>query len=515
MSASPRPAVAPFVPRPRPRAVVIGSGFGGLAAAIRLQSAGVRTALVEKRDRPGGRAASWVSHGFRFDAGPTVITAPPVLEELFALSGRRLEDAVTLLPVEPFYRLFWDDGERFDYTNDQAALERQIAGRSPADVAGYRRFLAYSRETFAEGFTRLAHVPFLDWWSMVKVAPQLARLGAYRSVYAAVSRFIADERLRQAFSFHSLLVGGHPFRTPAVYTLIHALERQWGVFFPRGGTGALVAALVRLFEDLGGELLLEAPVERIETGAGRVRGVALEDGRFLPADAVVSNADVVHTYRALLRREPAAARHGARLARRPHGMSLFLVYFGTRRRWGGLAHHNVLFGPRYRGLLDDIFDRGRLATDLSLYLHAPTATDPTMAPAGGEAFYVLAPVPHLGRSAIDWAREAPAVAARILEDVEARLAPGLRDAIVTSRVFTPADFAVELNAHLGSAFSLEPLLRQSAYFRVKNRDERWRGLYFVGAGTHPGAGVPGVVSSAKATVGLVLRDLGLAAAAAQ
>jgi phytoene desaturase len=514
MSAAWRPAAAPLVFRARARAVVIGSGFGGLAAAIRLQSAGVRTVLVEKRDRPGGRAASWVAEGFRFDAGPTVITAPPVLEELFALSGRRMRDAVTLLPVDPFYRLFWSDGDRFDYNGDQAALEAQIARRRPRDVEGYRRFLAYSRHTFAEGFTRLAHVPFLDWWSMVRVAPQLARLGAWRSVHATVSRFLEDERLRQAFGFHSLLVGGHPFRTPAIYTLIHALEREWGVFFPRGGTGALVAALVRLFEDLGGELLLDAPVDRIVTSGGRVRAVALENGRLLRADAVVSNADVVHTYRALLREDPPSAAQGERLARRPHGMSLFLVYFGTRRRWPELAHHNVLFGPRYRGLLDDIFDRGRLPPDLSLYLHAPTTTDPTMAPPGGESFYVLAPVPHLGRARVDWAREAPALAAQILEDVERRLAPGLREAIVTSRVFTPADFARDLNAHLGSAFSLEPLLRQSAYFRVANRDARLRGLYFVGAGTHPGAGVPGVVSSAKATVGLVLDDLARARAAA-
>jgi phytoene desaturase len=497
------------------RAVVIGSGFGGLAAAIRLQSAGVRTVLLEKRDRPGGRAASWVSEGFRFDAGPTVITAPPVLEELFALSGRRLQDAVTLLPVDPFYRLFWPDGEPFDYTNDQGGLEAQIARRRASDVEGYRRFLAYSRQVFDQGFTRLAHVPFPDWWSMVRVAPQLATLGAWRSVYAAVSRFVADERLRQALSFHSLLVGGHPFRTPAIYTLIHALEREWGVFFPRGGTGALVGALVRLFEDLGGELLLDSPVDRVDVAGGRVRGVCLADGRRLRADVVVSNADVVHTYRTLLREDAPAEARGRRLARRPHGMSLFLVYFGTRRRWPQLAHHNVLFSARYRGLLDDIFDHGRIADDLALYLHAPTATDPGMAPPGGEAFYVLAPVPHLGRAPVDWAQEAPAVAARILEEVESRVAPGLRASIVTSRVFTPADFAGELNAHLGSAFSLEPLLRQSAYFRVGNRDPGLRGLYFVGAGTHPGAGVPGVVSSAKATVGLVLDDLGLRRAAVQ
>jgi phytoene desaturase len=492
-----------------PRAVVIGSGFGGLAAAIRLQAAGVRTTIVEKLDRPGGRATSWTDQGFRFDAGPTVITAPPLLDDLFALAGRRLADHVELLPVDPFYRLCWEDGDSFDYTNDAERLEAQIAARHAPDLLGYRRFLAYARDVFEQGYTRLAHVPFLDWWSMVRAAPQLARLGAYRSVHDAVARFIADERLRQVFSFHALLVGGNPFRASAIYTLIHVLERRWGVFFPRGGTGALVSALADLFVALGGELRLSSPVARIETANGRVTGVTLERGPTLPADVVVSNADVVHTYRGLLGHDADAAREGDRLAGKRHGISLFLVYFGTRRRWPGLAHHTVLFGPRYEGLLDDIFERGVLPPDLSLYLHAPTATDPAMAPPGGEAFYVLAPVPHLGTARIDWASEGPRLRDRILEQVEGHLAPGLRDSIVTSRVFTPADFASVLNAHEGAAFSLEPLLQQSAYFRVHNRDDRLRGLYFVGAGTHPGAGIPGVVSSARATAALVLGDLGL------
>jgi phytoene desaturase len=491
-----------------PRAIVIGSGFGGLAAAIRLQAAGLRTVLLEKHDRPGGRAAAWREDGFRFDAGPTVITAPQLLEDLFALGGTSLAEHVELLPVSPFYRLYWPDGDTFDYSNDASALEAQIARRSPPDVAGYRAFLAYSRAVFDTGFVQLAHVPFLDWWSMIRVAPQLISLGAYRSVYAAVARHVRDERLRQVFSFHALLVGGNPFRASAIYTLIHALEREWGVFFPRGGTGALVAALVALFERLGGELRLSCPVEAIETADGAVRGVRLAGGRRLKAGVVVSNADVVHTYRTLLGAEAAARREGERLARLPHGMSLFLVYFGTRRRWPALAHHNVLFGPRYRELLDDIFEGAEVPEDLSLYLHAPSVTDPGMAPPGGEAFYVLAPVPHLGRARLDWPRVAPVLAERVLADVEERVAPGLRASIVTSRTFTPRDFETELNAHHGAAFSLEPLLAQSAYFRVHNRDRRLRGLYFVGAGTHPGAGVPGVVSSARATAGLVLSDLG-------
>jgi phytoene desaturase len=489
--------------------VVIGSGFGGLALAIRLQSAGVRTALLEKRDRPGGRAYVYRDRGFTFDAGPTVITAPGCLEELFAISGRRLSDYVELMPVKPFYRLFWEDGHRFDYDDDLEATRAQIAARSPGDVEGYDRFLRYAGEVFREGYTKLAAEPFLDWWSMIRVAPQLVRLEAYRSVYSMVSRFIRDEHLRQAFSFHSLLVGGNPFSTSSIYTLIHVLERSFGVWFPRGGTGALVAGLTALFRDLGGELRLGTAAARIETSGGRVVGVATEDGGHIACELAASNADPVFTYRQLLGREPLARRTGARLARMRHSMSLFLVYFGTRRRHPELAHHNVIFGPRYEALLRDIFETGVLAQDFSLYLHAPTVSDPSLAPKGCEAFYVLSPVPHLGRAEIDWEAEGPRYADRILAYLEERHIPGLRGDLVTRRIFTPLDFRDVLNAHCGSAFSLEPLLTQSAYFRAHNRDRRIRGLYLVGAGTHPGAGVPGVVNSAKATAGLILADLGL------
>lgn len=489
------------------RAVVIGSGFGGLACAIRLQQAGISTTLVERRDRPGGRAYVYQDQGFTFDAGPTVITAPACLEELFTLAGERLADHVELIPVMPFYRLMWDDGASFDYSNDLAATREQIRALNPADVEGYDRFLRYSAEVFAAGYTRLAHVPFLHFRDMIRVAPQLVRLEAYRSVYAMVSRYIAHPRLREAFSFHSLLVGGNPFATSSIYTLIHHLERAWGVHFPRGGTGALVGALVALFERLGGTLRLGVDVDRILTRDGRVAGISTRAGERLDADVVVSNADVVHTYRTLLRDQPVGRTRGARLARRRHSMSLFVAYFGTRRKYPDVAHHTVIFGPRYRELLADIFERGVLAEDFSLYLHAPTVTDPSLAPPGCEAFYVLSPVPHLGLAAIDWTTEGPRYADRILSALERLLLPGLRDELVTLRLFTPDDFASELNAHWGSAFSLEPLLTQSAWFRAHNRDPDLPGLYLVGAGTHPGAGVPGVVNSAKATATLVLGDI--------
>lgn len=487
-------------------AAVIGSGFGGLALAIRLQAAGCRTVIFEKRDLPGGRAYVYRDHGFSFDAGPTVITAPDCLRELFSIAGKSMGDYVELLPVNPFYRLFWQDGYQFDYSDDPALLEAQIAKKSPEDLAGYKNFLKYSEEVFREGYEKLAHVPFLSWASMVSVAPQLVRLEAYRSVYSMVAKHIRDPHLRQLFSFHSLLVGGNPFTTTSIYTLIHCLERKWGVFFPKGGTAALVQALVRLFTDLGGEVRLNAEIDSIATAAGRVQAVVGKSGQREEFDLVVSNADVFHTYDALLRGERRAERMRKRLSRSTYSMSLFLIYFGTRRRYPNLLHHNIIFGPRYRELLKDIFARGRLADDFSLYLHAPTRSDPSLAPPGCEAFYVLSPVPHLGKLDIDWKSAGPVYAERILDYLERFYMPELRREIVTQRIFTPADFKSELNSHLGSAFSLEPRLTQSAYFRVHNRDEDIRGLYFVGAGTHPGAGIPGVVNSAKATAGVILED---------
>lgn len=488
------------------RAAVIGSGFGGLSLAIRLQAAGCRTIIFEKRDKPGGRAYVYRDQGFSFDAGPTVITAPDCLRELFSLAGKSMDDSIRLLPVNPFYRLFWQDGFKFDYSDDTALIEEQIAKKSPRDVEGYKRFLSYSKEVFREGYEKLAHVPFLNWSDMVAVAPQLVRLKAYRSVYSMVAKHIEDPQLRQLFSFHSLLVGGNPFTTTSIYTLIHYLERKWGVFFPEGGTAALVQALVKLFTDLGGELRLNAETTEIETGAGAVKAVVSKSGQREEFDLIASNADVFHTYDALLRNEAAAASMRKRLSRSAYSMSLFLIYFGTRSRYPNLLHHNIIFGPRYRELLADIFTRGRLADDFSLYLHAPTRSDATLAPPGCEAFYVLSPVPHLGKLAIDWQSEGPAYAERILAYLERYYMPDLRREIVTQRIFTPQDFKTELNAHLGSAFSLEPRLTQSAYFRVHNRDKNIRGLYFVGAGTHPGAGIPGVVNSAKATAAIILND---------
>ena len=485
-------------------AVIIGAGFGGLALGIRLQSAGIATTIVEARDKPGGRAYVWQRDGFTFDAGPTVITAPDSLRELWALSGRDMADDVTLREVNPFYRLNWPDGTNFDYTNDDALLHAEIARLNPEDLGGYRRFLDYSAGVYREGYEKLGQVAFLDFASMVKAAPSLAKYQAWRSVYSIVASYVKNEKLRQALSFHTLLVGGNPMTTSSIYALIHKLERDGGVWFAMGGTNQLVAGMVRHFERLGGTLRLDCPVEAIETLGDRATGVTLRSGETIAADAVASNGDVVHTYRHLLRGSRSGQRNADKLERKRFSPSLFVVHFGVKGTWPGIPHHMILFGPRYQGLLADIYDHGLLSEDFSLYLHHPTVTDPSMAPEGHSTFYVLAPVPHMGKFVGDWDEVAPILEKRILDEVGRRLIPDIHDRIVTKFSYTPADFGRDLAAHQGSAFSLEPILTQSAYFRVHNRDSAIPNLYFVGAGTHPGAGIPGVVGSAKATADLML-----------
>jgi len=489
------------------RAAVIGAGFGGLALAIRLQSAGIETTIVEARDKPGGRAYVWHKDGFTFDAGPTVITDPDCLRELWALSGRDMAEDVTLLPVSPFYRLNWHDGTNFDYSNDDAALRREIAALNPEDVGGYQRFLTYSTCVYAEGYEKLGHVAFLDFASMVKAAPALMQYQAWRSVYSIVSSYVKNEKLREALSFHTLLVGGNPMTTSAIYALIHKLEKDGGVWFAKGGTHALVQAMVTQFERLGGAIRLDDPVEQIETLGDKVTGLRTKSGWRQDFDAVASNADIVHSYRDLLRHSTRGQKAGKKLVGKKFSPSLFVVHFGIKGTWPGIPHHMILFGPRYRGLLKDIYDHGVLPGDFSLYLHHPTISDPSLAPEGYSTFYALAPVPHMGKLPVDWDEIAPIYSERILDEIERRLIPDIRERIVTSFHYTPADFGRDLNAHLGSAFSLEPILTQSAWFRVHNRDDRIPNLYFVGAGTHPGAGIPGVVGSAKATAGLMLDDL--------
>jgi phytoene desaturase len=479
----------------RDHAVVIGSGFGGLAAAVRLGVRGYRVTILERLDQPGGRARVFEQDGFTFDAGPTVITAPFLFEELWELCGRRLEDDVDLRPVHPFYRIRFDDGDVFDYSGDAELMRQEIRRFSPEDEAGYERFLKMSERIFATGFTRLGHVPFDSAWDMARIVPDMARLQSHLTVYRLVAKFIKHPKLRQVLSFHPLLVGGNPFATTSIYTLIAYLEREWGVHFPIGGTGALVQGLLELIDGLGGALRLNADVEEILVEGGRARGVRLATGETIAADVVVSNADSAWTYRHLV---PEAARRrwtDRKVEKARYSMGLFVWYFGTRRQYPDVAHHSILLGPRYKGLLDDIFG-ARLAPDFSLYLHRPTATDPELAPEGMDAFYVLSPVPNLAAD-VDWEARAEPYRAAIEGHLADTVLPGLGEEIVTSRVMTPLDFRNELLAFRGSAFSFEPILRQSAWFRPHNRSKDVEGLYLVGAGTHPGAGVPGVLSSAR------------------
>jgi len=489
------------------RAAIIGAGFGGLALGIRLQSAGIATTIVEARDKPGGRAYAWEREGFIFDAGPTVITDPACLHELWALTNSDMANDVTLQPVMPFYRLNWPDGTSFDYSNDERALRSAIADLDPEDVAGYDRFLAYSAGVYHEGYEKLGHVAFLDFASMLRAAPALARYQAWRSVYATVSSFVRNEKLRQALSFHTLLVGGNPMTTSAIYALIHKLEKDGGVWFAKGGTHALVRGMVAHFERLGGTIRLGDEVAEIETLGDQVTGLRTASGWRATFDAIACNGDIVHSYRDLLSQSARGRQMGARLERKRFSPSLFLVHFGIMGEAPDIPHHMILFGPRYRELLADIYDHGVLASDFSLYLHHPTASDPGMAPPGCSTFYALAPVPHLGKLAVNWDEIAPIYAERILAEVERRLIPGLRNRIMTKFYYTPKDFSHDLAAYHGSAFSLEPILTQSAWFRVHNRDDKIPNLYFVGAGTHPGAGIPGVVGSAKATAKLMIDDL--------
>lgn len=479
-----------------PHAVIIGSGFGGLAAAVRLGARGYRVTVLEKLDAPGGRAYVHRQDGFTFDAGPTIITVPYLLEELWQLAGRRLADDIDLRSMKPFYRLRFDDGTWFDCSADPEAMRAEVARLSPDDVAGYEQFMALSTKLCRIGFEELGHVPFGKLTDMARVAPELIGVQAWRSVYATVSKYMRDPRLRVAFSFHPLLIGGNPMQASSIYGMISSLERRWGVHFAMGGTGALVTGLVSLIDTLGGTLRCNAEVSQILVKERRAVGVRLASGEEIAADIVVSNADSAWTYRYLLPPEVRRRWTDRKIERSRYSNGLFVWYFGTNRRYEDVAHHTIMLGPRYKGLLKDIFDRKVLAEDFSLYLHRPTATDPSLAPPGCDAWYVLSPVPHLD-AGIDWATRAEPYRQAIAKHLDATVLPGFEQHVVTSLVTTPQDFRDRLLAFKGAGFGLEPVLLQSAYFRPHNRSEDIERLYLVGAGTHPGAGVPGVISSAR------------------
>ncbi|MBK8253180.1 MAG: phytoene desaturase [Polyangiaceae bacterium] len=479
-----------------PHAIVIGSGFGGLAAAIRLGARGYRVTVLDKLDQPGGRAYVHRIDGHVFDAGPTVITAPFLFEELWTLCGKRLEDDIDLRPVSPFYRIRFDNGQSFDYTGDPEHMRSEVARFSPDDVAGYERFIAASEKIFKVGFEELAHVPFNSWTDMARILPSMVKLESYRTVYGLVSKYVKDERIRQVLSFHPLLVGGNPFSTTSIYTLIAFLERKWGVHFAMGGTGSLVKGLCNLIEGQGGTVKQNTEVRQIVVEGGRATGVLLANGERLNADVVVSNADSAWTYRYLVPPDARKRWTDRKIERADYSMSLFVWYFGTKKKYEDVAHHTILLGPRYKGLLDDIFVRHVLADDFSLYLHRPTATDPSLAPAGRDTFYVLSPVPNL-KSGTDWSVESEKYRQMVEQYLDKTVLPGLKDNLTCSLTMNPQHFQDRLLSFRGAAFGIEPVLTQSAFFRPHNESEDIGHLYLVGAGTHPGAGLPGVLSSAK------------------
>jgi phytoene desaturase len=484
------------------KAIVIGAGFGGIAAALRLRAKGYAVTLVDRCAALGGRAQVYEREGFRHDAGPTVITAPFLFEELFALFGERFADHVKLVPLTPWYRFQFADGDTFDYGGTLEATLAEIERIEPRDRAGYLALLEHSRRIYDIGFTQLSAQPFHRLGTMLRQVPHLLGLRNYETVWQMVSRHLVSDKLRRAFSIQPLLVGGNPFDTTSIYGLIHFLERAHGVHFAMGGTGAVTRALGDLMQRQGVEVRLGTTVERIRIEQGVARGVALADGTVLDADVVVSDADAAHLYRDLVPRAEQALATRAKLSQAHYSMGLFVMYFGTTRTYPDVAHHTIWMGERYRELLEDIFHRQKLAEDFSLYVHRPTATDPSFAPAGQDSFYVLCPVPNL-QAGIDWATEGPRLRDRIVDALERTMLPGLKASITADFYKTPEDFRDEYLSVHGAGFSVAPIFRQSAWFRFHNKSESVRNLYLVGAGTHPGAGVPGVLCSAKVIDALI------------
>jgi phytoene desaturase len=478
------------------RALVVGGGFGGIASAIRLRAKGYDVQLLDRCPRLGGRAQVFERDGFRFDAGPTVITAPFLFDELFELHGRRREDYVEFRPLDPWYRFQFSDGDVFDYGGEIEDTEAEIARFNAADVEGYRRLVAHSEKIFDVGFTELSDRPFHKVATMLAQIPALLKLKCYRTVWQMVCAYLKDPKLRQAFSVQPLLVGGNPFDTTSIYGLIHFLERRWGIHFAMGGTGALVEAYRKLMEELGITITLNTTVDKILVENRQARGVRLESGAEIEADVVVANVDPKYLYGHML--ESSQQTWAAQQKTRHHALSmgLFVLFFGTDREYPDIAHHTIWLGQRYRELLDEIFSAKSLPDDFSLYLHRPSATDASFAPAGCESFYVLAPVPNLN-AGIDWDTQGPLLRQRIIESLSEHMLPDLEQHLVTDFYMTPEDFESDYLSVGGAGFSVAPLFTQSAWFRFHNKAEGPENLYLVGAGTHPGAGLPGVVSSAK------------------
>jgi phytoene desaturase len=486
------------------QAIVIGAGFGGIAAALRLRAKGYGVTVVDRCSQIGGRAQVFERHGFRHDAGPTVITAPFLFDELFELFGEKFSDHVTLVPLKPWYRFYFADGDTFDYGGTLEETLAEIARIEPKDCEGYRQLLMQSKRIFDVGFTELSAMPFHRFTTMLKQIPRLLALRSYETVWQLVSRYLKNPKLRQAFSIQPLLVGGNPFDTTSIYGLIHYLERAYGVHFAMGGTGAITQALGALMARQGIDVQLSQTVQSLTVDQGVVQGVILDDGRVLSADLVVSNADPAHLYSQMVKPSQLTVATKLKLGTAAFSMGLFVLYFGTTRTYPEVAHHTIWMGERYRELLEDIFDHKKLSDDFSLYLHRPTATDPSFAPPGCDSFYVLCPVPNL-KGKQDWSKDAHALRDRIVAALDKTILPGLATTITEEFFMTPKEFEKDYLSQHGAGFSVSPLFKQSAWFRFHNRAEGFKNLYLVGAGTHPGAGLPGVLCSAKVLDALIPR----------
>lgn len=491
----------------RSHAVVIGAGLGGLASAMRLAARGYRVTVIDKLDVPGGRGSAIWKDGHRFDLGPTIVTVPQVFKELWAACGRDFHTEVDLRPLDPFYEIRWPDGSNFVARQSNEAMRAEVARLSPGDVQGYDKFLADSEKRYWFGFEDLGRRPMNKLWELIQVLPTFARMRADRSVYAHAASRVKDERLRMALSFHPLFIGGDPFNVTSMYILVSHLEKQFGVHYAMGGVAAMAQNMADILDDMGALLRMQTQVDEILVKKGRATGVKLTSGEVIDADIVVSNADAGWTYDHLLRNTPRRRWTPKKLKTRRWSMGLYVWYFGTkgtRGKWADVGHHTILNGPRYKGLVRDIFLKGKLSDDFSLYVHRPTVTDPSAAPEGDDTFYVLSPVPHIGHDdAVDWEQQSAAYKAKLAKVLDEQLIPGFADHLTAEEVFTPETFRDRYLSPHGSGFSIEPRILQSAWFRPHNVSEEVSGLFLAGAGTHPGAGLPGVISSAEVLSQLV------------
>ena len=478
------------------QAIVVGSGFGGIASALRLRAKGYKVKIIDKCSMLGGRAQVFTRNGFKHDAGPTVITAPFLLEELFSLYQEKLSDHINLVPLTPWYRFYFSDKTTFDYGGSLEDTLSEIDKFEPRDKAGYLRLLNHSKNIFDIAFTKLSAIPFHQFFLMITLIPKLIVLRSYESVWGMVSRHLINPKLRQAFSIQPLLVGGNPFSTTSIYGLIHYLERAYGVFFAMGGTGAIVGALKSLMERNNIEIILNTTVKKLVVNDGKVSGLILDDGSQIDADLIVSNADATYLHQNMIDQDKVALSSKLKLKLAHYSMGLFVIYFGTTKQYPSVVHHTIWLGKTYKELLSNIFDKKILSDDFSLYIHRPTATDESFAPKGCDSFYVLCPVPNL-KAEIDWSTEGNILKDKIIAALDQTILPDLKKHITSDFFMTPSDFKTDYLSTHGAGFSIAPLFRQSAWFRFHNKAEGIQNLYLTGAGTHPGAGLPGVLCSAK------------------